>query len=135
MRLIHLAIATLMVAAILVQPLRGEWWVICKKPGMEVIDIFWLLPGGYVEVLVDTRERYGGVCLKLKETTDTVPGDLVRLADIKESQATIEGESVDMVTVSLESAVIKAGFTKQKYTYDFQKRIFELRQVELLEIE
>ena len=123
MKFIHLAIAALMVAAILAQPLQGEWWVICKKPEMEVIDTFWLPPGGYLEVLVDTRERYGGVCLKLIETTDAVPVDLVRLADIKESQATIEGESVPMVTVSIEKAVIAAGFAEQKYTYDFQKTI------------
>lgn len=129
MKFIHLAIAALMVAAILAQPLKGEIWVICKKPGMEVIGTFELDKGGQVNVDVDTRKRYGGVCLKLKETTDTVPVDLVRVTDIEESLATIEGESVPMVTVSLERAVIKAGFTEQKYIYDFQKRIFELKQV------
>lgn len=134
MKFIHLAIATL-VAVILAQPLQGEWWVICKKPEMEVIDIFWLPPVGYLEVLVDTRERYGGVCLKLKETTDTVPVDLVRVADIKASQTIMDGKSVEVMTVSIDKAVIAAGFSKQNYIYDFQKEKFELRQIEPLVIE
>ena len=91
MKFTHLAIATLIVAAILAQPLRGETWVICKKPGMEVIDIFTAEKGTMISVNVDTRKRYGGVCLKLKETTDTVPVDLIRVADIKASQPTMDG--------------------------------------------
>lgn len=127
MKFIHLAIATLMVAAILAQPLKGEIWVVLAKPSMEVIGTFELDKGGMVNVDVDTRLQ----CLKLFGITNAVPVDLVRLADTKESQATIEGKSVPMVTVSIEKAVIAAGFAKQKYTYDFQKEKFELRQVEI----
>ena len=36
------------------------------------------------------------------------------------------------MTISIDKAVIAAGFKTQKYTYDFQKEKFELRQVEVI---
>lgn len=124
MKFFHLAVAIVFWVAILASPLKGAWWYIAVKPGMEVIDRFWLPPGGHVEVLTSTDV----LCLKLDEATELIPIDLVRVANIKVSQVAIEGKTVDVVTVSISKAKIEAGFAKQKYRFSLTNKKFEAKQ-------
>lgn len=129
MKFIHFIAIAVMVVAILASPLKGETWVVLAKPGMEVIGTFELEKGGVLNIDVDTRQQ----CLKLIEVPSAPPIDLVNVMTIATSQETIEGKSIDAVTVSISKAKIEVGFTKQKYIYDFQKRIFELKQAVAIE--
>ena len=128
MRIFESAIIIALVVAFVIfaSPLKGETWVVLAKPGYGVIGTFELEKGGAVNIDIDTRD----LCIKTFEVPpESVPSDFKQLIEARASQTVMDGRSVDVVTITIDKAVIKAGFEKQKYKYNLKQKIFELKAV------